>query len=92
MDQLPTLASQPWDTGYFVFKEHNHVHYKDFSGGVNLCNPPLPSFAAGTTDGQGDLNFIQGITKGNVLWDSVKGLLGPPSAEQKVTLSIFIYI
>jgi len=48
------------------------------------CKPALGySFAAGTTDGQGDLNFIQGITKGNVLWDSVKGLLGPPSAEQK---------
>ena len=57
-----------------------------------LCNPPPLSFAAGTTDGQGDLNFIQGITKGNVLWDSVKGLLGPPSAEQKVTLLTFIFI
>ena len=45
---------------------------------------PFPSFAAGTTDGQGDLNFIQGITKGDILWNSVKGLLGPPSAEQKV--------
>jgi len=41
------------------------------------------SFAAGTTDGQGDLNFIQGMTKGDILWDSVKGLLGPPSAAQK---------
>ena len=44
----------------------------------------------GTTDGQGDLNFIQGITKGDKLWDSVKGLLGPPSAEQKVPSPFFI--
>ena len=48
------------------------------------------SFAAGTTDGQGDLNFIQGMTKGDILWDSVKGLLGPPSAAQKVPSPFFI--
>ena len=43
MDQLPTLASQPWDTGYFEFKEHYCVHYMNLSGGVNNVIHPRPA-------------------------------------------------
>ena len=50
---------------------------------VSTCKPSLGySFAAGTTDGPGDFNFIQGETTGNPFWNFVSDLLEKPSAEQ----------
>lgn len=47
------------------------------------CPPALGySFAAGTTDGCGAFDFIQGTTKGNPFWDWVSTLLSTPTAEE----------
>ncbi|XP_062859534.1 neutral ceramidase [Trichomycterus rosablanca] len=50
---------------------------------VKTCRPALGhSFAAGTIDGGGDLNFTQGTTEGDPFWDGIRDLiLGPPSKE-----------
>ncbi|KAH7314758.1 hypothetical protein KP509_21G019100 [Ceratopteris richardii] len=40
------------------------------------------SFAAGTTDGPGAFNFVQGDDEGNPFWKFVGSLLKPPSQEQ----------
>ncbi|XP_036405721.1 neutral ceramidase [Megalops cyprinoides] len=50
---------------------------------VKTCKPALGhSFAAGTIDGGGDLNFTQGAVEGDPFWDGVRDtLLGPPSNE-----------
>uniref|UniRef100_A0A8C8CTY6 Neutral ceramidase n=1 Tax=Oncorhynchus tshawytscha TaxID=74940 RepID=A0A8C8CTY6_ONCTS len=47
------------------------------------CKPALGhSFAAGTTDGGGDLNFTQGAVEGDPFWDGIRdALLGAPSNE-----------
>lgn len=41
------------------------------------------SFAAGTTDGPGAFNFVQGDNQGNPFWKLIGGLLHPPTQEQK---------
>uniref|UniRef100_A0A6I8N2E8 Neutral ceramidase n=1 Tax=Ornithorhynchus anatinus TaxID=9258 RepID=A0A6I8N2E8_ORNAN len=42
------------------------------------------SFAAGTMDGVGGLNFTQGATEGDPFWDTIRDqLLGEPSSETK---------
>ncbi|XP_077595165.1 neutral ceramidase [Stigmatopora nigra] len=48
---------------------------------ARTCKPALGhSFAAGTTDGGGDLNFTQGAVEGDPFWDGIRdALLGPPS-------------
>nr|XP_057925239.1 neutral ceramidase [Doryrhamphus excisus] len=50
---------------------------------VTTCKPALGhSFAAGTTDGGGDLNFTQGAVEGDPFWDGIRDtLLGPPSNQ-----------
>uniref|UniRef100_A0AAV2LGY6 Neutral ceramidase n=1 Tax=Knipowitschia caucasica TaxID=637954 RepID=A0AAV2LGY6_KNICA len=50
---------------------------------VRTCKPALGhSFAAGTTDGGGDLNFTQGSVEGDPFWDGIRdALLGAPSNE-----------
>ncbi|KAM6964436.1 neutral ceramidase isoform 1-T2 [Tautogolabrus adspersus] len=50
---------------------------------VRTCKPALGhSFAAGTTDGGGDLNFTQGAVEGDPFWDGIRdALLGEPSNE-----------
>uniref|UniRef100_A0A4W4E0J3 Neutral ceramidase n=1 Tax=Electrophorus electricus TaxID=8005 RepID=A0A4W4E0J3_ELEEL len=50
---------------------------------VKTCKPALGhSFAAGTTDGGGDLNFTQGAVEGDPFWDGIRDtLLGAPSKE-----------
>ncbi|TSK14542.1 Neutral ceramidase [Bagarius yarrelli] len=50
---------------------------------VKTCKPALGhGFAAGTTDGGGDLNFTQGATEGDPFWDGIRDtLLGKPSQE-----------
>ena len=51
---------------------------------VNLCPAALGySFAGGTTDGPGMLNFTQGTTTGNPFWDKVADFLGHPTEEEK---------
>ncbi|KAG7470428.1 hypothetical protein JOB18_031930 [Solea senegalensis] len=50
---------------------------------VSTCKPALGhSFAAGTTDGGGDLNFTQGAVEGDPFWDGIRdALVGEPSNE-----------
>uniref|UniRef100_A0A673AZQ6 Neutral ceramidase n=1 Tax=Sphaeramia orbicularis TaxID=375764 RepID=A0A673AZQ6_9TELE len=50
---------------------------------VSTCKPALGhSFAAGTTDGGGDLNFTQGAVDGDPFWDGIRdALLGEPSNQ-----------
>ncbi|XP_060883526.1 neutral ceramidase [Labrus mixtus] len=50
---------------------------------VRTCKPALGhSFAAGTTDGGGDLNFTQGAVEGDPFWDGIRdALVGEPSNE-----------
>ncbi|XP_076981418.1 neutral ceramidase isoform X1 [Tamandua tetradactyla] len=50
---------------------------------VKTCKPALGySFAAGTIDGVGGLNFTQGMTEGGPFWDTIRDqLLGKPSEE-----------
>lgn len=49
------------------------------------CKPALGhSFAAGTTDGGGEFNFVQGDTDGDPFWDGIRdAFVGPPSDETK---------
>ncbi|KAF2898983.1 hypothetical protein ILUMI_07192 [Ignelater luminosus] len=39
------------------------------------------SFAAGTTDGPGEFDFKQGTVSDNILWNSVRNFLAPPTKE-----------
>ncbi|KAK2884362.1 neutral ceramidase isoform X2 [Channa argus] len=50
---------------------------------VSTCKPALGhSFAAGTTDGGGDLNFTQGAVEGDPFWDGIRdAVLGKPSNQ-----------
>ncbi|XP_077987550.1 putative neutral ceramidase C [Glandiceps talaboti] len=49
---------------------------------VVTCKPAMGySFAGGTTDGPGALNFTQGDTTGDPFWDSVVDFLKPPTEE-----------
>ncbi|XP_014872168.1 neutral ceramidase [Poecilia latipinna] len=52
---------------------------------VSTCKPALGhSFAAGTIDGGGDLNFTQGAVEGDPFWDGIRdALVGPPSNQTK---------
>uniref|UniRef100_A0A6I8NGF0 Neutral ceramidase n=1 Tax=Ornithorhynchus anatinus TaxID=9258 RepID=A0A6I8NGF0_ORNAN len=54
-------------------------------GGARTCKAALGySFAAGTMDGVGGLNFTQGATEGDPFWDTIRDqLLGEPSSETK---------
>ena len=59
-----------------------------FSGApspVSTCKSAVGfSFAAGTTDGPGAFNFVQGdnTTSGNPLWDEIRKLIKDPTPEQ----------
>uniref|UniRef100_A0AAQ5Z8W4 Neutral ceramidase n=1 Tax=Amphiprion ocellaris TaxID=80972 RepID=A0AAQ5Z8W4_AMPOC len=74
-----------------VQSAHQWVNMTDVSVQINdthtvrTCKPALGhSFAAGTTDGGGDLNFTQGAVEGDPFWDGIVGvLLGKPSNETK---------
>uniref|UniRef100_A0A3B4ZS00 Neutral ceramidase n=1 Tax=Stegastes partitus TaxID=144197 RepID=A0A3B4ZS00_9TELE len=74
-----------------VQSAHQWVNMTDVSVPINsshtvsTCKPALGhSFAAGTTDGGGDLNFTQGAVEGDPFWDGIAGaLLGRPSNETK---------
>ncbi|XP_072522781.1 neutral ceramidase [Salminus brasiliensis] len=55
----------------------------DSTHSVKTCKPALGhSFAAGTIDGGGDLNFTQGAVEGDPFWDGIRdALLGTPSKD-----------
>ncbi|XP_057387106.1 neutral ceramidase isoform X2 [Balaenoptera acutorostrata] len=70
---------------------HQWVNMTDVTVWLNsthtakTCKPALGySFAAGTIDGFGTLNFMQGTTVGDPSWDSIRDqILGKPSEEIK---------
>lgn len=70
---------------------HQWVNMTDVTVWLNsthtgkTCKPALGySFAAGTIDGFGSLNFTQGTTVGDPFWDSLRDqILGKPSEEIK---------
>uniref|UniRef100_A0A8C4DS38 Neutral ceramidase n=1 Tax=Dicentrarchus labrax TaxID=13489 RepID=A0A8C4DS38_DICLA len=72
-----------------VHSAHQWVNMTDVTVQINdthtisTCKPALGhSFAAGTTDGGGDLNFTQGAVEGDPFWDGIRdALLGEPSNQ-----------
>ncbi|XP_072228876.1 neutral ceramidase [Leuresthes tenuis] len=75
----PLLSAHQWVNMTDVTVQINDTHT------VSTCKPALGhSFAAGTTDGGGDLNFTQGAVEGDPFWDGIRDtLLGPPSNQTK---------
>uniref|UniRef100_A0A674BAL1 Neutral ceramidase n=1 Tax=Salmo trutta TaxID=8032 RepID=A0A674BAL1_SALTR len=73
----PLHAAHQWVNMTDVTVQLNSTH----TG--RTCKPALGhSFAAGTTDGGGDLNFTQGAVEGDPFWDGIRdALLGAPSNE-----------
>ncbi|XP_074519931.1 neutral ceramidase [Halichoeres trimaculatus] len=73
----------------FLHSAHQWVNMTDVTVQINdthtvrTCKPALGhSFAAGTTDGGGDLNFTQGAVEGDPFWDGIRdALVGEPSNE-----------
>ncbi|KAK5880688.1 hypothetical protein CesoFtcFv8_021570 [Champsocephalus esox] len=70
---------------------HQWVNMTDVTVQINAthtastCKPALGhSFAAGTTDGGGDLNFTQGAVEGDPFWDGIRNaLVGEPSNQSQ---------
>ncbi|XP_064615705.1 uncharacterized protein LOC135479730 [Liolophura sinensis] len=51
---------------------------------VKTCKPAMGySFAAGTTDGPGMFNFVQGSKSENLFWDLVRDFLATPTDAQR---------
>uniref|UniRef100_A0A1A8EZL7 Neutral ceramidase n=1 Tax=Nothobranchius korthausae TaxID=1143690 RepID=A0A1A8EZL7_9TELE len=75
----PIHAAHQWVNMTDVTVQINETHT------VSTCKPALGhSFAAGTTDGGGDLNFTQGAVEGDPFWDGIRdALLGPPSNQTR---------
>ncbi|XP_017260731.2 neutral ceramidase-like, partial [Kryptolebias marmoratus] len=75
----PVQAAHQWVNMTDVTVQINNTHT------VSTCKPALGhSFAAGTTDGGGDLNFTQGAVEGDPFWDGIRdALLGQPSNQTK---------
>ncbi|XP_078721774.1 neutral ceramidase [Lampetra fluviatilis] len=73
----PVNSAQQWVNMTDVVVRFNSTHT------AKTCKPALGySFAAGTTDGPGSLNIMQGTTEGNAFWDAIRDFLsGPPSNE-----------
>uniref|UniRef100_A0A8D1P9Q7 Neutral ceramidase n=1 Tax=Sus scrofa TaxID=9823 RepID=A0A8D1P9Q7_PIG len=67
----------------YLFEQEKNKGYLPGQG--KTCKPALGySFAAGTIDGFGSLNFTQGTTVGDPFWDSLRDqILGKPSEEIK---------
>ncbi|CAL8262105.1 unnamed protein product [Arctogadus glacialis] len=80
-----------WEVTGFLHAAHQWVNMTDVTVQINsthtarTCKPALGhSFAAGTTDGGGDLNFTQGAVEGDPFWDGIRNaLMGEPSNETK---------
>ncbi|XP_030191310.1 neutral ceramidase isoform X2 [Lynx canadensis] len=75
----PLAAAHQWVNMSNVTVWLNSTHT------AQTCKPALGySFAAGTIDGFGSLNFTQGTTVGDPFWDTLRDqLLGKPSEEIK---------
>ncbi|XP_036592351.1 neutral ceramidase [Trichosurus vulpecula] len=75
----PVSAAHQWVNMTDVTVQLNSTHT------AKTCKPALGySFAAGTIDGVGGLNFTQGATEGDPFWDTIRDqLLGEPSDETK---------
>ncbi|XP_063018937.1 putative neutral ceramidase C [Melospiza melodia melodia] len=75
----PLSSAHQWVNMSSVSVELNATHT------VQTCKPALGhSFAAGTIDGVGALNFTQGSVEGDPFWDQIRDqLLGEPSNETK---------
>ncbi|XP_064572718.1 putative neutral ceramidase C isoform X2 [Zonotrichia leucophrys gambelii] len=75
----PLSSAHQWVNMTNVSVELNATHT------VQTCKPALGhSFAAGTIDGVGALNFTQGSVEGDPFWDQIRDqLLGEPSNETK---------
>uniref|UniRef100_A0A8C5JLP8 Neutral ceramidase n=1 Tax=Junco hyemalis TaxID=40217 RepID=A0A8C5JLP8_JUNHY len=75
----PLSSAHQWVNMSNVSVELNATHT------VRTCKPALGhSFAAGTIDGVGALNFTQGSVEGDPFWDQIRDqLLGEPSNETK---------
>ncbi|KAK9530951.1 hypothetical protein VZT92_012423 [Zoarces viviparus] len=73
----PLQAAHQWVNMTEVTVQINDTHT------VSTCKPALGhSFAAGTTDGGGELNFTQGAVEGDPFWDGIRdALLGQPSNQ-----------
>ncbi len=49
---------------------------------ATLCSPAMGyAFAAGTTDGCGMFDFVQGTTSSNPFWNAISHVLATPSAQ-----------
>ncbi|XP_017579289.1 neutral ceramidase [Pygocentrus nattereri] len=70
-------AAHQWVNMTDVTVQLNSTH------NVKTCKPALGhSFAAGTIDGGGDLNFTQGAVEGDPFWDGIRdSVLGTPSKD-----------
>ncbi|XP_032347300.1 putative neutral ceramidase C isoform X3 [Camelus ferus] len=75
----PLAAAHQWVNMTDVTVWLNSTH------AAKTCKPALGySFAAGTIDGVGSLNFTQGTTVGDPFWDIIRDqILGKPSEELK---------
>ncbi|KAL2078359.1 hypothetical protein ACEWY4_026044 [Coilia grayii] len=76
-------SAHQWVNMTDVTVQINSTHTAEFQITAKTCKPALGhSFAAGTTDGGGDLNFTQGAVEGDPFWDGIRdALLGAPSNE-----------
>jgi len=65
------------------FVNMTHIPVNDPRGNRSTTCPPAmgASFAAGTTDGPGAFDFVQGNTTLNPFWNFVSGILSKPTAE-----------
>ncbi|XP_032101510.1 neutral ceramidase isoform X2 [Sapajus apella] len=75
----PLASAHQWVNMTDVIVWLNSTH------AAKTCKPALGySFAAGTIDGVGSLNFTQGKTEGDPFWDTIRDqILGKPSEEMK---------
>uniref|UniRef100_A0A3Q2YAN7 Neutral ceramidase n=1 Tax=Hippocampus comes TaxID=109280 RepID=A0A3Q2YAN7_HIPCM len=78
-----TKECQAFGPGEDMFDSTRIIGHNIFRKGRVTCKPALGhSFAAGTTDGGGDLNFTQGAVEGDPFWDGIRDtLLGRPSNQ-----------
>ena len=83
LDEAIEEISGPVDFRHsFVDMPNLNVTLSDGSA-VTLCSASMGySFAAGTTDGPGMLNFTQGTTSGNPFWDKIRDFLSTPTEEE----------
>eukprot|EP00300_Choanocystis_sp_HF-7_P030377 c39201_g1_i1.p1 GENE.c39201_g1_i1~~c39201_g1_i1.p1 ORF type:complete len:735 (+),score=163.83 c39201_g1_i1:35-2239(+) len=82
------LAANTSISGNILYA-HRYLHMPSVVVAVNsthnttLCPSAMGyAFAAGTTDGCGMFDFVQGTTSGNPFWDAISHVLAKPTAAQ----------